>query len=165
MVKSNNKIRITAMLIILTFVFIPLLSSNVSALVTWSSGSGWTNNLPPPTGPTAGGAMSAPGTVVDPAPTPLASVIFTFAYQFQDSNAGGTGSWHWVTMTVTPGGVSGTGLVFVPSGGITNGVHSSPIYTNVRGTVYTISVTIGCYDSIAGPPGVWWTGVTTCTVN
>jgi hypothetical protein len=166
MVKSKNTIRITAMLIILTLVLIPLLSSNVSALVTWRAGNGWTNNTPPPTGPTAGGTNLGPGNIWDIPGTPTASVIFTFGYTFLDTHGAGSGSTHWVTMTVAPGGTSGTGNVVLQPGGTLVGVHSSPTYTNLRPTTYTITVEIGCFDNTAGPPSTArWIMVTTCTVN
>lgn len=167
MIKGKNKIRITTMLTILTFILIPLLSSNVSALVTWSAGTGWTTN--PPAGPPIGGmAMSAPGVIADAGPPPpLASVIFTFGYTFTDLNPGAAGSRHRVDMTVVPGGFSTTNWVNVPAGGLVVGTHSSPTYTNVRGTLYTITVTITCQDLNVGPPYPTFTmtGVTTCVVN
>jgi hypothetical protein len=172
MLKNKNKIRIIAMLIIFTFVLIPILSSNVSALVGWNAGNGTTNNTP--AGPTAVGVMTPPPPnppgLVDPAPTPQATVIFNFGYTFTDTNNLGAGSWHTVSMTVAPalGGVapvSTTGPIFLNPGAILVGTHFSPAYTSPRGTTYTITVTLTCIDAIVGPPGAVWTGVTTCTVN
>ena len=168
MVKSKNKIRITAMLIILAFVLIPLLSSNVSATITWRAGNGWTTNTP--TGPTGAVTMSAPGSITDPTPPPPppnnAQVIFTFGYTFTDSHGGPAGSRHRVDMTCTPGGWSTTTWVNVAPGASTSGVHSSPIYSNLKGTSYSISVTIICQDLNVPPFSQFsQTRATTCVVN
>ena len=171
MVKRKSKIRVTVMLIIITLVLIPLLSSNVSALVTWSAGTGWTNNFPPPVGPRAGGVMSGAGVIVDGGGGAQASVQFTFGYTFQDTTLAGLGSNHLLVMTVSwPGGGflwTVTGPIWLAPGGILVGTHTTPIITNPRGTTYTITVTITCTDLNVPPlpPFVWGPMATTCTVN
>jgi len=163
--KSTTKISITVMLIILTLVLTPLLSSNVSALVVWSAGSG-SSSSPPPAATltmTPGG-----GSITDPAPFAGASVIFTFTYTFSDTGGPATaGSSHKVDMVVTPGGALwSTGWVYIgPGGSVGPLTLSSGTYTNVRGTTYTITVTMWVQDWNPPQNLIFATGVTTVTVN
>ena len=169
MIKKYNKIKLSVILIITTLILIPLLSSPVSAAITWNIGNTWTNNSP--AGPTAGGVLIGAGSArADPAtPPPNSIVTFTCTYSFVDTNPGGIGSFHQATMTVTPpgppAGVVSTGVIFrLPGGGPVVGTLSVGPLTNPKGTVYTITVQTTCTDVSTGA-FVVWTGNTNVVVN
>jgi hypothetical protein len=156
--------------LIIFLILVPLLSSSVTAAVTFNAGSGTSTNTNPPGGCTVVFTMTAPFATA-PGSTPPLTVVFS--YNFIDSNAGPAGSNHICTMTVrntATGGITtvSTGWTFVPSGGSVSGTLTTPpigFSPPPPSIVFNINVTMTVNDLNAPPRGATGFGTTSITVN
>ena len=164
--KGKKILRIGTLILIVMFLLLPLMSSPVAAQLSLNLGSVWTNNLPLPTGPTAGGTITTPVSPVgDIAPF---NIQFSVGYTYTDSNPSGTGSNHQLSIGVSwqPGGTgpwSGPNIytqnmIFVAAGQApVSGTYTTPWLNGYGGigTNFNVIVTVTCQDIQTGQSFSW----------